>query len=116
MGTAEEAEADYIEAVLKRSGPPYECRICGRELQRGEIMVSLMGNGISCSDLEKCALTARQRALRSSNRRDRRASPSYTKIPRRFPHSDSEITNDAPTKCPNRFETLTCMSSRRTDK
>ena len=58
MESAADAELEYIEAVMQRSGPPYQCRRCGRELQEGEIMVSLMGNGISCADWQRCVVQA----------------------------------------------------------
>ena len=46
-----DAEADFIESALERSGG--HCDACGHK--GGGLMVSLMGRGVHCSDRQACA-------------------------------------------------------------
>lgn len=62
MEAADQAASRYVDAVLKRAGNPARCRICGREHQHSEVMVSLMGNGITCADRGECAAVAQQQS------------------------------------------------------
>ena len=52
-----DAEADFIESALKRSGG--HCDACGHK--GGGLMVSLMGRGVHCSDTQACARRQEER-------------------------------------------------------
>ena len=55
--TAEEAETE-LTAAMKEGARDQEgrvhCRDCGRELDEGEYLVSLMGKGAACADVSQC--------------------------------------------------------------
>lgn len=46
--------ASMVESAKNESGT-LNCRFCGRELEKGEYLISLMGRGATCNDFVECA-------------------------------------------------------------